>query len=195
MRTMNAFCLLLCFVSAAALEARWTPAADGGPARFSKRYRDAAGIDDSRWTEPDAEEGVSTSTLLLAGALVRSIRSGRSRVATVSAAARLRLREGGGHPLRPPKPRGEPFWTSSRRRAQSRRPSRGMCGDDGASAPPCGRRCLVVCRGRCPGAWSCAAGGVRKRLRCLQSSLLASPLRGAALSAHSVGLQRVREQS
>ena len=70
MRTMNAFCLLLCFVSAAALEARWTPAADGGPARFSKRYRDAAGIDDSKWTEPDAEEGVSTSTLLLAAALV-----------------------------------------------------------------------------------------------------------------------------
>jgi len=32
------------------LEARWTPAADGGPARFSKRYRDAAGIDDSKWT-------------------------------------------------------------------------------------------------------------------------------------------------
>ena len=31
------------------LEARWTPAADGGPARFSKRYRDAQGIDDSRW--------------------------------------------------------------------------------------------------------------------------------------------------
>jgi len=33
-----------------ALEARWTPAADGGPARFSKKYRDAQGIDDSKWT-------------------------------------------------------------------------------------------------------------------------------------------------
>ena len=33
-----------------ALNAKWTPAADGGPARFSKRYRDAQGIDDSRWT-------------------------------------------------------------------------------------------------------------------------------------------------
>ena len=31
------------------LEARWTPAADGGPARFSKRYRDSQGIDDSKW--------------------------------------------------------------------------------------------------------------------------------------------------
>ena len=36
---------------AAALEAKWTPAADGGPARFSKKYRDAAGIDDSKWTD------------------------------------------------------------------------------------------------------------------------------------------------
>ena len=35
------------------LEARWTPAADGGPARFSKRYRDAQGIDDSRWIDGD----------------------------------------------------------------------------------------------------------------------------------------------
>ena len=42
--------LLLLFPSlVASLEARWTPAADGGPARFSKRYRDAQGIDDSRW--------------------------------------------------------------------------------------------------------------------------------------------------
>ena len=42
--------LFACQVAAVAcLEARWTPAADGGPARFSKRYRDAQGIDDSRW--------------------------------------------------------------------------------------------------------------------------------------------------
>lgn len=46
--------LLLSFaVAADGLEARWTPAADGGPARFSKRHRDAAGIDDSRWTQED----------------------------------------------------------------------------------------------------------------------------------------------
>ena len=37
------------FVACSALRAKWTPAADGGPARFSKRYRDAAGIDDSQW--------------------------------------------------------------------------------------------------------------------------------------------------
>ena len=42
------------------LEARWTPASDGGPARFSKRHRDAAGIDDSRWTN-DAEPGLGPS--------------------------------------------------------------------------------------------------------------------------------------
>ena len=46
--------LLICAAGVAAgLEARWTPAADGGPARFSKRYRDAAGIDDSRWHAPE----------------------------------------------------------------------------------------------------------------------------------------------
>lgn len=39
-----------------ALEARWTPAADGGPARFSKRYRDAQGIDDSRWIGRDDDQ-------------------------------------------------------------------------------------------------------------------------------------------
>ena len=41
-----------------ALEAKWTPAGDG-PARFSKRYRDAAGIDDSRWTQTDDESSWS----------------------------------------------------------------------------------------------------------------------------------------
>lgn len=47
--------LLLAMLSVVAgLEARWTPASDGGPARFSKRYRDAAGIDDSRWTDDRA---------------------------------------------------------------------------------------------------------------------------------------------
>jgi len=44
--------LLLCSITpVASLEAKWTPASDGGPARFSKKYRDAAGIDDSRWTD------------------------------------------------------------------------------------------------------------------------------------------------
>ena len=38
---------------ASGLEARWTPASDGGPARFSKRHRDAQGIDDSRWIDGD----------------------------------------------------------------------------------------------------------------------------------------------
>ncbi|KAL1504169.1 hypothetical protein AB1Y20_010578 [Prymnesium parvum] len=37
-----------------ALDAKWTPAADGGPARFSKRYRQAHGIDDSRWGGDDS---------------------------------------------------------------------------------------------------------------------------------------------
>ena len=40
-----------------ALEAKWTPASDGGPARFSKRHRDAAGIDDSRWTGEGTQGG------------------------------------------------------------------------------------------------------------------------------------------
>ncbi|KAL3919977.1 MAG: hypothetical protein SGPRY_005428 [Prymnesium sp.] len=38
-----------------ALEAKWTPAKDGGSARFSKRYRDAQGIDDTRWGGGEAE--------------------------------------------------------------------------------------------------------------------------------------------
>ena len=51
-------------VTATALEARWTPAADGGPARFSKRYRDAAGIDDSKWIDGDSKGGTWMPTLL-----------------------------------------------------------------------------------------------------------------------------------
>eukprot|EP00320_Phaeocystis_rex_P021544 CAMPEP_0119066624 /NCGR_PEP_ID=MMETSP1178-20130426/9129_1 /TAXON_ID=33656 /ORGANISM="unid sp, Strain CCMP2000" /LENGTH=147 /DNA_ID=CAMNT_0007048233 /DNA_START=40 /DNA_END=483 /DNA_ORIENTATION=+ len=43
-------CGLVWLGTALALEARWTPNGDG-PARFSKRYRDQAGIDDSRWTD------------------------------------------------------------------------------------------------------------------------------------------------
>lgn len=43
---------LFLFSPAGALEAKWTPNGDG-PARFSKRYRDAAGIDDSRWIGED----------------------------------------------------------------------------------------------------------------------------------------------
>ena len=46
--------LLLFAGCASALDAKWTPAADGGPARFSKRYRDAQGIDDSRWGGGDS---------------------------------------------------------------------------------------------------------------------------------------------
>jgi hypothetical protein len=48
---MRAIVTLATLVVCSALEARWTPAADGGPARFSKRYRDAQGIDDSRWRD------------------------------------------------------------------------------------------------------------------------------------------------
>lgn len=33
------------------MRAKWTPAQDGGSARFSKKYRDAAGIDDSKYYE------------------------------------------------------------------------------------------------------------------------------------------------
>jgi len=51
---MRQLLLLAAVGVASALEAKWTPASDGGPARFSKRYRDAAGIDDSRWTNDGA---------------------------------------------------------------------------------------------------------------------------------------------
>ena len=61
-RAACAVALLIALHGAAALEARWTPAADGGPARFSKRYRDAAGIDDSRWYA-DGDSGGSASIL------------------------------------------------------------------------------------------------------------------------------------
>ena len=44
-----------------ALEAKWTPAADGGPARFSKKYRDAQGIDDSKWGGGDSASSSSRS--------------------------------------------------------------------------------------------------------------------------------------
>ena len=46
--------ILSFFAVASGLEARWTPASDGGPARFSKRHRDAQGIDDSRWIDDDS---------------------------------------------------------------------------------------------------------------------------------------------
>ena len=51
--------LVLCAAlhTANALRAKWTPAADGGPARFSKRYRDAQGIDDSKWYDDDDGDG------------------------------------------------------------------------------------------------------------------------------------------
>jgi hypothetical protein len=49
---MKVFLLGLRTVAVLALEAKWTPAGDG-PARFSKRYRDAQGIDDSRWYGSD----------------------------------------------------------------------------------------------------------------------------------------------
>ena len=49
---MRVMSLLLALVLpiALALDIKWTPATDGGSARFSKRHRDAAGIDDSQWT-------------------------------------------------------------------------------------------------------------------------------------------------
>jgi predicted aminopeptidase len=42
--------LALVLPIALALDIKWTPAKDAGSARFSKRHRDAAGIDDSKWT-------------------------------------------------------------------------------------------------------------------------------------------------
>ena len=48
---------LLAAAAAHALEARWTPASDGGPARFSKSFRDAAGIDDSKWIDGEEDGG------------------------------------------------------------------------------------------------------------------------------------------
>jgi hypothetical protein len=62
---MRSLLLLALVAPTGALEARWTPAADGGPARFSKKHRDAAGIDDSRWVHTD-EEVVSYAWLFLA---------------------------------------------------------------------------------------------------------------------------------
>ena len=58
--------LLLCaaWASALALEAKWTPAADGGPSRFSKRYRDSIGQDDSRWTNDGAQSSSWAPQLL-----------------------------------------------------------------------------------------------------------------------------------
>ena len=47
--------LLGTLTSTASLEARWTPAKDAGSARFSKRYRDAAGEDYKRWMDPDED--------------------------------------------------------------------------------------------------------------------------------------------
>ena len=154
---MNAFCLLLCFVSAAALEARWTPAADGGPARFSKRYRDAAGIDDSRWTEPDAEEGVSTSTLLLAGAAAAEAGWQPCRRRRGCACGR----EAGTHSGR--RSRAESLSGQVPGAGLSRGARVVECA--AMTAPPHrlvgGALCdgsqrllrLVVCRWRCPGAW------------------------------------------
>ena len=49
--------------AAAALDVKWTPASDGGPSRFSKKYRDAAGIDDSRWTNDGAGRGSGSWSL------------------------------------------------------------------------------------------------------------------------------------
>merc|ERR1719424_1189879 len=71
-----------------ALEAKWTPAGDG-PSRFSKRYRDQAGIDDSRWTNdrrndagwfpsgllPETTLGWIVTVLAIAGILVLLQRS------------------------------------------------------------------------------------------------------------------------
>ena len=57
---MSTRALLPTLLSAAsALQAKWTPASDGGPARFSKKYRDAQGIDDSKWTNDGDDSGFS----------------------------------------------------------------------------------------------------------------------------------------
>ena len=60
---MASLALLLVFMatSALALDVKWTPASDGGPARFSKKYRDAQGIDDSRWTNEDDDDSSGLS--------------------------------------------------------------------------------------------------------------------------------------
>ena len=73
-RGMRAILLVvLATTSAAALEAKWTPASDGGPARFSKKYRDAQGIDDSRWTKTDDEAGFSIFPTTSAGWAIAAI--------------------------------------------------------------------------------------------------------------------------
>ena len=59
MRDLFYLATLFFLSSVHALQAKWTPAADGGPARFSKKYRDAAGIDDSRWLGDNDDGGFS----------------------------------------------------------------------------------------------------------------------------------------
>ena len=46
--------LLQFHLAALALRATWTPAGDG-PSRFSKKYRDAIGQDDSKWIDGDGD--------------------------------------------------------------------------------------------------------------------------------------------
>eukprot|EP00965_Chrysotila_dentata_P253346 6211196-Pleurochrysis_carterae.AAC.4 len=52
-RLLKHACRVAAPVVTMALEAKWTPAAGAGSARFSKKYRDAEGIDDSRWLKED----------------------------------------------------------------------------------------------------------------------------------------------
>ena len=79
-------CVILALVPIAlGLEARWTPAADGGGARFSKKWRDAQGIDDSRWTsDPEPR-----TTSWIPSALPQSLEGWLFAAATVFAIALL----------------------------------------------------------------------------------------------------------
>ncbi len=47
------------------MKAKWTPAQDGGSARFSKKYRDAAGIDDSRYYDSQPQGNLASVAALL----------------------------------------------------------------------------------------------------------------------------------
>ena len=71
--------VLLMLATVVALEATWTPASDGGPARFSKRHRDAAGIDDSRWTDdsvpPDGDNSLPPDGGILGWLKIRASQS------------------------------------------------------------------------------------------------------------------------
>ena len=70
------------------MKAKWTPAEDGGSARFSKRYRDAAGIDDSRYYAQEQ----TTHNLALVAALLPHDAAGWALAAIALAALLAVLR-------------------------------------------------------------------------------------------------------